>query len=77
MTMKAKYAPPKLVAGSYGIPVSTQYEMAGRNPPEIRFVKLGGKTLVDLEHLDAMMAALPEAKIAPPKARGKAAGKIA
>lgn len=77
MSPKAKYAAPKRVHEVYGIPVSSQYEMAGRNPPQIRFVKLGGKTLVDLEHLDAMMAALPEAKIAPPRRRAKATNQAA
>lgn len=47
------------------------YELIGQD--HLKAVKLGSRTRVVRESLDAFLASLPEAKIAPPRPRRRAA----
>lgn len=47
------------------------YDLIGLK--HIQAVKLGSRTRVIAESLEAFLASLPEAKIAPPRPRGRAA----
>lgn len=58
-----KFAPIPKATELLGLSRSSIYRMAGAG--ELRIVKAGGRSLVDLDHAFAFMASLPTAPISP------------
>jgi excisionase family DNA binding protein len=58
-----RYAPIPKACDLLGFRRSKLYELAGEG--SIRIIKVGGRSLVDIEHALAWMATLPVASIAP------------
>jgi excisionase family DNA binding protein len=61
----AKYAPVPRAIEILGVGRTKLYELAGEG--HLRTVKVGTRTLVDIEHALAWFATLPTAKIAAPR----------
>ena len=61
----ARYGTLEDVELIYRISRSAQYKLIGAGKIVAR--KMGARTIIDLGSVDAHMASLPEAKIAPPK----------
>lgn len=59
------YAPVPQACNILGFQRSKLYELAGAGAGAIRIVKVGGRSLVDMEAAMAFMATLPLANIAP------------
>ena len=59
-----RYAPIPRACEISGLGRSTIYKLSGEG--KIRLVKAGGRTLVDIDHLNQWMASLPPASIASP-----------
>lgn len=66
-TTLPRYAPIPRAIAILGIGRSTLYKEAGRG--NIRLIKAGWRTLVDIPHALAWMATLPLAHVAPPYRR--------
>lgn len=66
-TTLPQYAPIPRATAILGIGRSTLYAEAGRG--NIRLIKAGGRTLVDIPHALEWMAKLPLARISPPYRR--------
>jgi excisionase family DNA binding protein len=64
ITTVPRYAPVSAACDYLGFRRSKLYELAGAGV--IRIVKVGGRSLVDMEYALAWMATLPAAAIAPP-----------
>lgn len=58
-----KYATIKDAPNFLGIQRSKIYELAGRG--KLKIIKVGNRSLVDMDHALAWMATLPEAQISP------------
>ncbi|GAN76272.1 hypothetical protein [Acidisphaera rubrifaciens] len=57
------------VVRTYPLSRTQAYELAGAG--RLRLVKLAGRTLVDLDSLDSLLAALPPAKLRAPRAAAR------
>jgi hypothetical protein len=59
--MRPRFGPPKRCTEIYGLNHTRIYNLAAQG--RIRLVKLDGRTLVDFESVDQLMASLPPADV--------------
>ncbi len=57
-----------------GMPRRTTYEHLGRG--NLRAVKVGARTLIDVPSSLAWLSSLPQAQVAPPRGRGRPIGAL-
>lgn len=72
MSATPRYAPIPTWCGISGMSRTATYEALGRG--DIRAIKLGARTLIDVEHGLAWLASQPPAQIATPRRSGDSVG---